>query len=288
MANRTYLYITDNIEQRGKIRGIGEYNYDFPVLFKILCTSLPEATRSSICDLEEKTAIISNMTDGIYKLKNFLLKMKDEKTALNNEKALISSESYGRIEKFLDNDKFIQEGYRYFLLEVFELYEMETESVTEFELLTLKDIERIGNISKDVEIFMETGILNDNLCKEIETYEKFQYELTSFSEYLYYDFSDTYRERPDFVGESTEMEYKMLEKQVIGTKNYLMSFKLDEIMFMLFFLLIFPPLGIYFCYDGFRGKYNDRYTSGIVLGLFGSGLTLFYLWKIYDFLFQKL
>ena len=289
MANRTYLYITDSVEKRGEIRGIAEYNYAFPLLFKILCSSLPRAEKSSICILEEKIAVISDMSEGIDKLKAFLLKMKDEKTALSKGKALVSDESYENIEKFLDKDSFILEGYKYFLLEAFELYEMGTDSYEEFERLTLGDIEQINNINKNVDAFMETGELCDVLHQEIETYEKFQYELNSFSEYLYYDFSDTYSDTQYSAEETTD--YVIETRPEIPAKPHkkrLMGFKSDEIMFMLFFLLIFPPLGIYFCYDGFRGKYDDRYTSGIILGLLGSAMTLFYLWKIFDFLIQKL
>lgn len=286
MANRSYLYITDNVEKREKIRGIGEYNYDFPLLFKILCSSMPIPGKSSICDPEEKTAIISNMSDGIEKLKSFLIKMRDEKISLNKENVLVSDESYDKIAKFLDKNKYLDEGYRYFLMEGFELYEMEADSYENFENLTLRDIGKINNIDKDVQVFMETGTLNDSLREEIRTYEEFQYGLNSFSEYLYYDFSSTYdcetcdeEKADDERHEETGKTKKTVEKHLVG-------FDFGEIMFMIFFLIIFPPVGIYFCYDGFRGKYSDRFTSGIILGFLGTTLTLFYMWKILGFLIR--
>ena len=279
MANRTYLYITDDVEKREKIRGIAEYNYDFPLLFKIMCSTEPVPGKSSIFNLEEKAAIISEMSGGIDKIKNFLLKMKEEKSTLGSGKELVGSETCEKIMEFLDENKFLDEGYRYFLLEAAELYEMEADSHKEFEKLTLRDIEEINNTAKDVEYFMETGILNDSILEKIGTYEKFQYELSSFSEYLYYDFSSTYDK------EIEDVQYVEIEKPEKIVRKRLMNFDYREIMFMIFFLLIFPPLGLYFCYDGFRGRYDDRYTSGLFLGFLGTVLMLFYLWKITDIIF---
>ncbi len=279
MANRTYLYIIDNVEKREKIRGIAEYNYDFPLLFKILCSTAPVPGKSSICNLEEKVAIISDMSGGIEKVKSFLLKMKEEKSALDKGKELVSSEACEKIMEFLDKNKFLDEGYRYFLLESFELYEMEADSYKEFEKLTLRDIDEINNTSKDAEYFIKTGILNDSILEKIGTYEKFQYELSSFSEHLYFDLSSTHDE------ENYDTWHEEIEKPEKTVRKRLMNFHYSEIMFMLFFLLIFPPLGLYFCYDGFRGKYDDRYTSGLVLGFLGIVLTLFYLWKIMGVIF---
>ena len=279
MANRTYLYITDDVEKRAKIRGIAEYNYDFPLLFKIMCSTEPVPGKSSIFNLEEKAAIISEMSGGIDKVKNFLLKMKEEKSTLDSGKELVGSETCEKIMEFLDENKFLDEGYRYFLLEAAELYEMEADSHKEFEKLTLRDIEEINNTVKDVEYFMETGILNDSILEKIGTYEKFQYELSSFSEYLYYDFSSTYDK------EIEDVQYAEIEKPEKIVRKRLMNFDYREIMFMIFFLLIFPPLGLYFCYDGFRGRYDDRYTSGLFLGFLGTVLMLFYLWKITDTIF---
>ena len=279
MANRTYLYITDDVEKREKIRGIAEYNYDFPLLFKIMCSTEPVPGKSSIFNLEEKAAIISEMSGGIDKIKNFLLKMKEEKSTLGSGKELVVSETCEKIMEFLDENKFLDEGYRYFLLEAAELYEMEADSHKEFEKLTLRDIEEINNTVKDVEYFMETGILNDSILEKIGTDEKFQYELSSFSEYLYYDFSSTYDK------EIEDVQYAEIEKPEKIVRKRLMNFDYREIMFMIFFLLIFPPLGLYFCYDGFRGRYDDRYTSGLFLGFLGTVLMLFYLWKITDIIF---
>ena len=279
MANRTYLYITDDVEKREKIRGIAEYNYDFPLLFKIMCSTEPVPGKSSIFNLEEKAAIISEMSGGIDKIKNFLLKMKEEKSTLGSGKELVGSETCEKIMEFLDENKFLDEGYRYFLLEAAELYEMEADSHKEFEKLTLRDIEEINNTVKDVEYFMETGILNDSILEKIGTYEKFQYELSSFSEYLYYDFSSKYDK------EIEDVQYVEIEKPEKIVRKRLMNFDYREIMFMIFFLLIFPPLGLYFCYDGFRGRYDDRYTSGLFLGFLGTVLMLFYLWKITDIIF---
>ena len=86
MANRTYLYITDDVEKREKIRGIAEYNYDFPLLFKIMCSTEPVPGKSSIFNLEEKAAIISEISGGIDKIKSFLLKMKEEKSTFVSSK----------------------------------------------------------------------------------------------------------------------------------------------------------------------------------------------------------
>ena len=279
MANRTYLYITDDVEKREKIRGIAEYNYDFPLLFKIMCSTEPVPGKSSIFNLEEKAAIISEISGGIDKIKSFLLKMKEEKSTLDSGKELVGSETCEKIMEFLDENKFLDEGYKYFLLEAAELYEMEADSHKEFEKLTLRDIEEINNTVKDVEYFMETGILNDSILEKIGTYEKFQYELSSFSEYLYYDFSSTYDK------EIEDVQYAEIEKPEKIVRKRLMNFDYREIMFMIFFLLIFPPLGLYFCYDGFRGRYDDRYTSGLFLGFLGTVLMLFYLWKITDIIF---
>lgn len=280
MANRTYLYITESVEKREKIRGIGEYNYDFPLLFKVLCSVLPVAEKSSICVLEEKSAIIADMYEGIEKTEKFLLKMKETKIAYSGGKVLVSDEAYSRIIAFLSKDRFFSEGYRYFLLEAFELYEMSAESHEEFESLTFKDIEKINEINKDVENFIETGIISDKLQQEIGSYDKFQYELNCFAEYLYYDFSKEENEENEIYKQT----FTPAEIPAVKKEKRLMDFDYKVIMFMICFLLIFPPVGIYFCYDGFAKKYDDRYTSGIILGLLGSGLTLFYIWKFVSFL----
>ena len=137
-----------------------------------MCSTEPVPGKSSIFNLEEKAAIISEMSGGIDKIKNFLLKMKEEKSTLGSGKELVGSETCEKIMEFLDENKFLDEGYRYFLLEAAELYEMEADSHKEFEKLTLRDIEEINNTVKDVEYFMETGILNDSILEKIGTYEK--------------------------------------------------------------------------------------------------------------------
>ena len=137
-----------------------------------MCSTEPVPGKSSIFNLGEKAAIISEMSGGIDKIKNFLLKMKEEKSTLGSGKELVGSETCEKIMEFLDENKFLDEGYRYFLLEAAELYEMEADSHKEFEKLTLRDIEEINNTVKDVEYFMETGILNDSILEKIGTYEK--------------------------------------------------------------------------------------------------------------------
>jgi hypothetical protein len=282
MANRTYLYITDS-SKREKIRGIGEYNYDFPLLFKMLCSSSPTADKSSIYILEEKTAITADMYEGIERTEKFLLKMKDMKILSKEGKILVTEQDCESIINFLDKDKFLEEGYNYFLFEGLELYQMSAESYQEFADLTIEDIGKINEAAEEVKKFMETGMVSEKLYMEIGSYEKFRYELKCFSEYLYYDFSgENCEDSAEY--EKTENITEIYKENNINMGKRLMSFERDVIMFMTFFLLIFPPIGIYFCYDGFKNKYDDRYTSGIILGVLGTGLTVFYLWKIFSFL----
>lgn len=78
MANRSYLYSTNVIpgpdvkpEER-KLIGISEFNYDIPIVFKLLLSGNPRACRSSIWEMPEEIAIVGDYGLGLERLTKFL------------------------------------------------------------------------------------------------------------------------------------------------------------------------------------------------------------------------
>ncbi|MGE8498193.1 MAG: hypothetical protein ACN6O6_11860 [Pseudomonas sp.] len=78
MANRSYLYSTNvlpgpNAKASGrKLIGISEWNYDIPLVFKLLLSGNPQVCPSSIWDQGEDIALIGDYATGVRNLDAFL------------------------------------------------------------------------------------------------------------------------------------------------------------------------------------------------------------------------
>jgi hypothetical protein len=75
MANRSYLYATntvpgiDVIQSKRQIIGISEWNYDVPVVYKLLLSGNPRLCKSSIWDVPDLIAIVGDYSLGLERLK---------------------------------------------------------------------------------------------------------------------------------------------------------------------------------------------------------------------------
>jgi hypothetical protein len=78
MANRSYLYASDTVPTRDadpskrRMIGISEWNYDIPVVYKLLSSGNPQACISSIWKIDQKIAIVSEFEAGLGRLTKFL------------------------------------------------------------------------------------------------------------------------------------------------------------------------------------------------------------------------
>lgn len=273
MANRSYLYIKKEINENEEIIGIGEYNYNLPLIYKILSSFETETGKSIICNVKEKIAIYSEVTEGVELLKKFLNRLKKEKISFGNKKTLVSEEMYSEIINFFSDEKIKIGGNNKFILECFELYEMSVD-LDEFEDYTLEDIISIKEIKQEVINFIETGNLSEKLWKEIDSYEVFQYSLKSFSDYLYYDFSGDFEEED--YGEDYNEDYEEKVSEKIETRPRIMDWNKETIIGIFSFIVLFPPVGIYLAYSGFKDNCEDKYTNGVLLGSVGLVLLFIY------------
>ena len=82
MANRSYLYSTnivpgpDAVAQGRKLIGISEYNYDIPIVFKLLLSGNPRTCPSSIWDCDDDIAVLGDYGAGLANLEAFLAQIK--------------------------------------------------------------------------------------------------------------------------------------------------------------------------------------------------------------------
>ncbi|MGP9556777.1 DUF7822 domain-containing protein [Psychrobacter sp. AOP7-A1-24] len=72
------MYSTNTIPEANQndssrvLTGISEYNYDIPIVFKVLLSGNPQACLSLIWDNPEKIALIGDYASGVQNLEAFL------------------------------------------------------------------------------------------------------------------------------------------------------------------------------------------------------------------------
>lgn len=78
MANRSYLYSTnvipgsiDKVDDRTMI-GIAEWDYEIPIVCKLLLSGNPKTCSSSLWANPEEIALIGDYATGVKKLEEFL------------------------------------------------------------------------------------------------------------------------------------------------------------------------------------------------------------------------
>lgn len=113
MANRSHLYAGNYIPdgERRELIGISEWNWDIPLIHKILISGSPRACRSTIWDIPDKIAIVGNYSEGVEKLRAFLGRIEREDARPLIDEAL----------QFLDDEANRRE---YVVLECGEIYEL--------------------------------------------------------------------------------------------------------------------------------------------------------------------
>ena len=140
MANRSYLYSTNIIPEPNQnessrvLTGISEYNYDIPIVFKILLSGNPQACTSVIWDNPEKIALIGDYASGVQNLEAFLAKI-----ALPEAQAPIAEAL-----EFLKDPK---NQSQYFILECGEIFEM---SETPVEVQNLSLLNQVQNLQPEI------------------------------------------------------------------------------------------------------------------------------------------
>ena len=141
MANRSYLYscdyVPEGIEQKKALTGISEWNYDIPLVFKLLASGSPKLCKSSIWDMDEKIAIVSSYEEGVANLVSFLDKIDSDMTKSLAEEA----------KAFLRNEK---NSSKYFVLECGEIFDMSGEDIFSQNEALLKDLKNIDQVVAQV------------------------------------------------------------------------------------------------------------------------------------------
>ncbi|MBI0426321.1 hypothetical protein [Psychrobacter sp. NG27] len=140
MANRSYLYSTNIIPEPNQnessrvLTGISEYNYDIPIVFKVLLSGNPQACISVIWDSAEKIALIGDYQTGVQNLEEFLAK-------------IVLPEAQVPIAEALEFLKDPKNQSQYFILECGEIFEM---SETPVEVQNLSLLNQIKNLQPEI------------------------------------------------------------------------------------------------------------------------------------------
>lgn len=118
LANRSYLYScnivpgTDAGAVARKRIGLSEWNWETPLVFRLLLSGKPRVCPSTIWDLEDEIAIVGDYAQGVEKLRAFLARI-----TLPEAQPLIAEAM-----AFLDDEANRQ---AWLVLECGELYDME-------------------------------------------------------------------------------------------------------------------------------------------------------------------
>lgn len=136
MANRSYLYSTNVIpgpsaKANGrKLIGIAEWNYDIPIVFKLLLSGNPKTCPSSIWDNPEEIALIGDYASGVKNLEGFLSKIE-----LSSAQGLIAEAI-----EFLNKT---ENRSQYFVLECGEIFDMREAPLLEQNLDLLEQVKNL-------------------------------------------------------------------------------------------------------------------------------------------------
>lgn len=164
MANRVYLFGIDTTETHKKTNrsmiGLGEYNYDTPLLYQLLMSSNPELCQSSLFKTKKKVAILANAKGGLDNLRTFLSYLSAE--SLNTD-----------IEKTLKWFSEPHNQYPYFLLEPVEIFDLVASDRTENQRMT--------------DLLSEIQSLDQPRIKALAGFYEDKLVMSSWSNFLYYE-----------------------------------------------------------------------------------------------------
>ncbi len=148
MANRSYLYSINKIPTKDSnpdfITSLSEFNYDIPLIYKILLTGNPQKCFSVIWDKQE-IGIVGNYQDGINKLTRFLDLFEQEKISDKEEYQKYNKEAITFLNKESNKDNFI-------LLEAGEIFDIEGIPLDE---AANNILDEIYSISKELDQLFE-------------------------------------------------------------------------------------------------------------------------------------
>ena len=182
MANRVYLYTISNIKDK-KAKGISEWEYSIPLAYDILVSANTISTFSRLFEFESDLAIIGDFNSGVDLLHNFMKTLIDQNVCYPDGTPCLIPEIMEETMNFLHNDK---NSEAYFLLEPGEIFDMDAEDSDDFIRLLQEYIEAIKNTKNQVQIFLETGQIPQDLLKRMQDESSDYWGLGDFSEYLYY------------------------------------------------------------------------------------------------------
>lgn len=183
MANRGYLYTVNNIKDK-EANGTSEWAYSIPLAYDILVSTNTISTFSRVFEFESDLAIIGDFNSGVDLLHNFMKTLIDQNVCYPNGTPCLIPEIMEKTMNFLQNDKNSGE---YFLLELGEIFDMVAEDSDDFAKLLQEQIETIKNTKNQVQIFLETGQISQDLLKRMQDESSDYWGLGNFSEHLYYD-----------------------------------------------------------------------------------------------------
>ncbi len=188
MANRSYLYSADNLPEspewgvKKALHGIAEYNFDIPLVFKILLTGNPAACRSSIWETPEKIAIAGDYSQGLANLTKYLARIPDPAARPLVDEAIqfLSAPTRSR---------------KHFILECGEIFDLTKGSLADKNNALLVEIQEISADVDDLPTPQpanaRTGLLSKlfRLKAPDPLLPYYEIGLGSWSEILYFDFS---------------------------------------------------------------------------------------------------
>jgi len=144
MANRSYLYSTQHAPEAGaktsarKMVGIAEWDYDIPLVFKILLSAHPRTCASSIWRNADEIALMGDYDGGVKNLQGFLSKIQ-----IPAAQALIA-EAIAFLQRPENRGK-------YLVLECGEIFDMEETPLLEQNLALLEQV-------KDLRVEMDRAL----------------------------------------------------------------------------------------------------------------------------------
>jgi hypothetical protein len=151
MANRSYLYSTNMVPKAGarqegrKFTGISEWNYEIPLVFKILISINTRRCTSLILVDPQEGALIGEYDAGVDRLFRFLKRISTPKVAPLRDKAM----------QFLGAT---ESKNKYFYLECAELFMMSSEPFSSQIEQLLHDIWNVeSNIEEEIKFINSIG-----------------------------------------------------------------------------------------------------------------------------------
>lgn len=136
VANRSYLYSTNVIPGPSakasgrKLIGISEWNYDIPIVFKLLLSGNPKTCPSSIWDNPEEVALIGDYSVGVKNVEGFFSRID-------------IPEAQGLIAEAVEFLKRPENLNQYFVLECGEIFDMNETPLLEQNLALLEEVKNI-------------------------------------------------------------------------------------------------------------------------------------------------